>query len=134
MREYKDHNVSLEIATEIFSSRIGRKMGFPLLEVKPFTFNDKYGIVMEYLTEMGHPNLQNIDKLRLAVAFEEWILNVDMKESHVMAKDGKGYIIDHGHALSTWKPTYMIQKIIHERVTKFDIWSKTRTFYQGLRS
>ncbi len=122
MRSYRDHNVSLEMATEIFSSRIGRKMGFPLLEVRGVIYGGKYGLIMDFLPDKADPSVENVEKLREALAFEEWLLNVDMKADHVLAKDGKGYIVDHGHALSTWKPTYFIQRIIHERVTKFDMW------------
>ncbi|MUN28847.1 hypothetical protein [Sulfuracidifex metallicus] len=132
MRGYKDPNVSAELATEIFSSRIGRKMGFPLLEVKVIEFQGKFGILMEYLPEKAHPNLKNINLLRMALAFEEWILNVDMKEDHVLAKDEIGYVIDHGHSLSTWKPTYLLQELLYKRVSRFDMWSTYEHLKEGL--
>lgn len=87
---------------------------------------------MEYLPEKTSEKVINIKDIKRSLAFEEWILNIDLKEEHVLSKDNKGYIIDHGHALTAWKPLYYIVQIIDKRVTRFNLWANEEDFSEGL--
>ncbi|AWR96596.1 hypothetical protein DFR86_02875 [Acidianus sulfidivorans JP7] len=128
----KDVNVAYEIFAELVSSRLGLYMGFPLLELKIGEKNERKGFFMEYLSEKADENVNNIDDLKSALAFEEVILNIDLKEEHVLAKDGKGYIIDHGHSFLAWKPLYYIHQLIDKKVARFNLWSDTDSFLNGV--
>lgn len=128
----KDVNVAYEIFAELASSRLGLYMGFPLLELKIGEKNSQRGFFMEYLPERATEEVSNINELKSALAFEESILNIDLKEEHVLAKDGKGYIVDHGHAFLAWKPLYFIQQIINTKVTRFNLWSDKESFLAGV--
>lgn len=68
----------------------------------------------------------------MSLAFEEWILNIDLKEDHVLSKNGKGFIIDHGHSLSAWKPLYYIIQIIDKKVSRFNLWANEDDFKNGI--
>ncbi|ARM75075.1 hypothetical protein [Acidianus manzaensis] len=128
----KDVNVAYEIFAELVSSRLGSYMGFPLLELKIGEKDGKNGFFMEYLPEKADEKVNNLDELKSALAFEEVILNIDLKEEHVLAKDGKGYIIDHGHSFTAWKPLYYIQEIIDKKVARFNLWADIDSFLVGV--
>ncbi len=87
---------------------------------------------MDYLPEKANQGISNIAEIKKSLAFEEWILNIDLKEEHVLAKENKGYIIDHGHAISAWKPLYYIAQIIDKRVTRFNLWAEEEDFSEGI--
>lgn len=128
----KDVNVGYEIFAELAASRLGLYMGFPLLELKFGEKDSRKGFFMEYLPEKATEEVSNIHELRSALAFEETILNIDLKEEHVLAKDGKGYIVDHGHTFLAWKPLYFIQQIINSKVSRFNLWSDKDSFLLGV--
>ncbi len=134
VKRERDVNVALEVFSELASSRLAHSLSYPLLELQLGEVEGEKGIFMEYLDEKASERVKNIQKVKEALAFEEWILNVDLKEEHVMAKDGLAYIIDHGHALTAWKPLYYIQQIINSRVTRFDLWSDAESFKEGVRN
>jgi hypothetical protein len=118
-----------EIVSELFSSRLGIALGLPVLELKLVG----EGLEMEYLPDSLEVNkISNLKQLQVSLPFEEWLLNIDLKEDHVRAKDGKGYIIDHGHTLLSWKPLYYVMQIIDKPVTRFKLWSDKESFYEGV--
>ncbi|BDC00184.1 hypothetical protein [Saccharolobus caldissimus] len=132
VKKEKDVNIALEIASELFASRLGRILNLPILEISLIKFEGTQGLLMEYLPEKASEKVTNIKDIKRSLAFEEWILNIDLKEEHVLSKDNKGYIIDHGHALTAWKPLYYIVQIIDKRVTRFNLWANEEDFSEGL--
>lgn len=132
VKKEKDVNIALEIASELFASRLGRILNLPILEISLIKFEGIQGLLMEYLPEKASEKVINIKDIKRSLAFEEWILNIDLKEEHVLSKDNKGYIIDHGHALTAWKPLYYIVQIIDKRVTRFNLWANEEDFSEGL--
>lgn len=132
VKKEKDVNIALEIASELFASRLGRILNLPILEISLIKFEGTQGLLMEYLPEKASEKVTNIKDIKRSLTFEEWILNIDLKEGHVLSKDNKGYIIDHGHALTAWKPLYYIVQIIDKRVTRFNLWANEEDFSEGL--
>lgn len=132
VKKEKDVNIALEIASELFASRLGRILNLPILEISLIKFEGIQGLLMEYLPEKASEKVINIKDIKRSLAFEEWILNIDLKEEHVLSKDNRGYIIDHGHALTAWKPLYYIVQIIDKRVTRFNLWANEEDFSEGL--
>jgi len=75
-----------EIVSELFSSRLGIALGLPVLELKLVG----EGLEMEYLPDSLEVNkISNLKQLQVSLPFEEWLLNIDLKEDHVRAKDGE---------------------------------------------
>ncbi|MBW9141890.1 MAG: hypothetical protein K1T65_09470 [Candidatus Aramenus sp.] len=134
VKKEKDVNVALEVFSELASSRLAQRLSYPLLTLELKEVNGEKGIEMEYLGERATRGAKNLQKVKEALAFEEWILNVDLKEEHVLAKDGFAYIIDHGHSLTAWKPLYYVQQIIDSSVTRFNLWSDKESFMEGVRN
>ncbi|EZQ02078.1 MULTISPECIES: hypothetical protein [Acidianus] len=132
VRLYRDPHVAVEIVAELAASRLGSLAGFPVIEVELADLDGRKGIIMEYLPEKATKHSINISEIMEALAFEEVILNVDLKEEHVLAKNGKAYIIDHGHSFNAWKPLYFIQEIVSKRVTRFNLWSDKESFLRGV--
>lgn len=132
-KKERDINVALEIVSELFASRIGKLMGLPILEVSLIKHGDEIGLLMDYLPDKAtEQNIYNLDEIKMSLAFEEWILNIDLKEDHVLSKNGKGFIIDHGHSLSAWKPLYYIIQIIDKKVSRFNLWASEDDFRDGI--
>lgn len=130
----KDINVAIEVFSELSSSKLGRYLGYPILDLEITEKDGEKGFIMEYLPEKAIPTVSNIEKLKEALAFEEWTLNIDLKEDHVLMKDNNAYIIDHGHTLTAWKPLYYIQQVINSKVSRFNLWSDYESFYSGVRN
>ena len=132
IKKYKqdnDINTKYEVIAELFSSRIGKILDMPILEL---TLTEE-GIVMKMLKKKEGKEIRNLDKLKRALPFEEWLLNIDLKEEHVMIdEENNAYIIDHGHTLSAWKPLYYVIEIINKPVTRFKLWSDTDNFKEGV--
>ncbi|MFP3165604.1 MAG: hypothetical protein RXQ76_07155, partial [Acidianus sp.] len=128
----KDVNVAIEVFAELSASRLSKIMGFPLLDLKITEKEGKIGLLMDHLPEKADENVINIDKIRSALAFEEVILNIDLKEEHVLSKEKIAYIIDHGHSFNAWKPLYYIQEIIDKKVSRFNLWSNREKFMEGV--
>ncbi len=132
VKTFRDVNVAIEVFAELSASRISKIMGFPLLDLEVVKKDGKVGMLMDYLPEKADENVINIDKIRSALAFEEVILNIDLKEEHILAKEGVAYIIDHGHSFTAWKPLYYIQEIIDKKVSRFNLWSNWEKFMEGV--
>ncbi|BBL46603.1 MULTISPECIES: hypothetical protein [Metallosphaera] len=129
----KDIHVALEISSEIFSSALGKSLGLPINEVELVKLDDgRYGLSMDRLEEFEGNNVTNLFELGMALPFEEFLLNVDLKREHVLAKDGKGLIIDHGHTLDAWKPLYYVEQILYNPVTRFDLWATRDSLQEGV--
>lgn len=129
----RDIHVALEISSEIFSSALGKSLGLPINEVELVKLDDgRYGLSMDRLEEFEGNNVTNLFELGMALPFEEFLLNVDLKREHVMAKDGKGLIIDHGHTLDAWKPLYYVEQILYNPVTRFDLWATRDSLQEGV--
>ncbi|AWR98958.1 hypothetical protein [Metallosphaera hakonensis] len=129
----KDVHVALEIASELFSSRLGIALGLPINETELMEFEPgKYALSMDRLEEVGGNVVTNIRELGMSLPFEEFLLNIDLKKEHVMMKHGKGYIIDHGHALDAWKPLYYVEQILYSPVTRFNLWATEDTLKEGV--
>jgi hypothetical protein len=132
VKSFKDVNVAIEVFAELSASRLSKIMGFPLLDLKITEKEGKIGLLMDHLPEKADENVVNIDKIRSALAFEEVILNIDLKEEHVISKEKIAYIIDHGHSFNAWKPLYYIQEIIDKKVSRFNLWSNREKFMEGV--
>jgi hypothetical protein len=132
VKSFKDVNVAIEVFAELSASRLSKIMGFPLLDLKITEKEGKIGLLMDHLPEKADENVINIDKIRSALAFEEVILNIDLKEEHVLSKEKIAYIIDHGHSFNAWKPLYYIQEIIDKKVSRFNLWSNREKFMEGV--
>ncbi|MQL55797.1 hypothetical protein [Acidianus ambivalens] len=132
VKSFKDVNVAIEVFAELSASRLSKIMGFPLLDLKITEKEGKIGLLMDHLPEKADENVTNIDKIRSALAFEEVILNIDLKEEHVLSKEKIAYIIDHGHSFNAWKPLYYIQEIIDKKVSRFNLWSNREKFMEGV--
>ncbi|MUM65408.1 hypothetical protein D1867_09185 [Acidianus infernus] len=132
VKSFKDVNVAIEIFAELSASRLSKIMGFPLLDLKITEKEGKIGLLMDHLPEKANESVINIDKIRSALAFEEVILNIDLKEEHVLSKERIAYIIDHGHSFNAWKPLYYIQEIIDKKVSRFNLWSNREKFMEGV--
>ncbi|AEE95116.1 hypothetical protein [Acidianus hospitalis] len=132
VKSFKDVNVAIEVFAELSASRLSKIMGFPLLDLKITEKEGKIGLLMDHLPEKADENAINIDKIRSALAFEEVILNIDLKEEHVLSKEKIAYIIDHGHSFNAWKPLYYIQEIIDKKVSRFNLWSNREKFMEGV--
>ncbi|MCY0882859.1 MAG: hypothetical protein OWQ50_03435 [Acidianus infernus] len=132
VKSFKDVNVAIEIFAELSASRLSKIMGFPLLDLKITEKEGKIGLLMDHLPEKANESVINIDKIRSALAFEEVILNIDLKEEHVLSKERIAYIIDHGHSFNAWKPLYYIQGIIDKKVSRFNLWSNREKFMEGV--
>ncbi len=129
----RDIHVALEISSEIFSSALGKSLGLPINEVELVKLDDgRYGLSMDRLEEFEGNNVTNLFELGMALPFEEFLLNVDLKREHVLAKDGKGLIIDHGHTLDAWKPLYYVEQILYNPVTRFDLWATRDSLQEGV--
>ncbi|MBB5254710.1 hypothetical protein [Sulfurisphaera ohwakuensis] len=132
IKKYKkenDINTKYEVIAELFSSRIGRVLDMPVLEIIP----KEEGLKMKLLQKKSDGKAKNVDKIKRALAFEEWLLNIDLKEEHVMADNNNtAYIIDHGHSLSAWKPLYYVVEIINRPVTRFKLWSDRESYSEGV--
>ncbi|TRM74168.1 hypothetical protein DJ528_10675, partial [Sulfolobus sp. B5] len=102
VKNEKNIHIALEIVSELFASKIAKILNLPILDVTLTKFKNSMGLLMDYLPEKADQRISNIAEIRKSLAFEEWILNIDLKEEHVLAKENKGYIIDHGHAISAW--------------------------------
>ncbi|MCH4814226.1 MAG: hypothetical protein QXY87_02465 [Saccharolobus sp.] len=132
-KKERDINVALEIVSELFASRVGKLLDLPIPEVFLVKYGEETGLLMEYLPDKAsNENLSNLDEIKMSLAFEEWILNIDLKEDHVLSKNGKGFIIDHGHSLSAWKPLYYIIQIIDKKVSRFNLWANEDDFKDGI--
>ncbi|QKR00445.1 hypothetical protein GWK48_08730 [Metallosphaera tengchongensis] len=132
-KKEKDVNIALELSYEIFSSTLGRSLGLPIPEVELVSLdNGDIGLSMDYLGDLKDQEIVNKKELGMSLPFEELLLNVDLKREHVMVKDRKGYIIDHGHVLDAWKPLYYIEDIIWSPVTRFDLWSNPSALREGV--
>ncbi|MEM0363715.1 MAG: hypothetical protein QXH75_07955 [Sulfolobaceae archaeon] len=131
-KKERDINIALEIVSELFTSEIGNILGLPIPKISLVRYNGLLGLLMDYFPEKANEKVSNIKEIKRSLAFEEWILNIDLKEEHVLAKDGKAFIIDHGHALSAWKPLYYISQLIDKRVTRFNLWAEETDFYEGI--
>jgi len=119
-KQDRDINAKYEVIAELFSSRIGKILGMPILELK---LTDE-GLEMKKLRKGGKDEIKNLNKLKKALPFEEWLFNIDLKEEHIMIdEEGIGYIIDHGHTLSAWKPLYYVVEIVNKPVTRFKLWT-----------
>lgn len=128
-KQDRDINAKYEVIAELFSSRIGKILGMPILELK---LTDE-GLEMKKLKKGGKDEIKNLNKLKKALPFEEWLLNIDLKEEHIMIdEEGIGYIIDHGHTLSAWKPLYYVVEIVNKPVTRFKLWSDSESFKEGV--
>jgi hypothetical protein len=132
VKSFKDVNVAIEVFAELSASRLSKIMGFPLLDLKITEKEGEIGLLMDHLPEKADENVINIDKIRSALAFEEVILNIDLKEEHVLSKEKIAYIIDHGHSFNAWKPLYYIQEIIDKKVSRFNLWSNREKFMEGV--
>ncbi|BDC18166.1 hypothetical protein [Acidianus sp. HS-5] len=132
IKSFKDVNIAIEIFAELSASRMSKIMGFPLLELEITEKDGKLGLLMDHLPDKANENVVNIDKIKSALAFEEVILNIDLKEEHVLAKEKVAYIIDHGHSFNAWKPLYYIQEIIDKKVSRFNLWSNWEKFMEGV--
>ncbi|AOL16293.1 hypothetical protein BFU36_05785 [Sulfolobus sp. A20] len=132
VKNEKNIHIALEIVSELFASKIAKILNLPILDVTLTKFKNSMGLLMDYLPEKADQRISNIAEIRKSLAFEEWILNIDLKEEHVLAKENKGYIIDHGHAISAWKPLYYIAQIIDKRVTRFNLWAEEEDFSEGI--
>ncbi|WP_238025414.1 hypothetical protein [Metallosphaera javensis (ex Hofmann et al. 2022)] len=129
----RDVHVALEISSELFSSVLGRSLGLPVNEVELVKLEDgKHALSMDRLEQFEGNNVTNLFELGMALPFEEFLLNVDLKREHVMAKDGKGLIIDHGHALDSWKPLYYVEQILYSPVTRFNLWATQDSLKEGV--
>ncbi len=133
-KKEKDINVAVEVFAELSSSKLGRYLGYPILELEIVEKDGEKGFAMEYLPDKAIPTALNIEKLKEALAFEEWVLNIDLKEDHVLMKNNNAYIIDHGHTLTAWKPLYYIQQIINSKVSRFNLWSDYESFYSSVEN
>ncbi|QXJ27370.1 Uncharacterized protein J5U23_00237 [Saccharolobus shibatae B12] len=132
-KKERDINVALEIVSELFASRVGKLLDLPIPEVFLVKYGEETGLLMEYLPDKAsNENISNLDEIKMSLAFEEWILNIDLKEDHVLSKNGKGFIIDHGHSLSAWKPLYYIIQIIDKKVSRFNLWANEDDFKDGI--
>jgi len=129
-KQENDINTKYEVVAELFSSRIGKLLDVPILELKP---TDE-GIAMKMLKRRGdRKGIRNLEKIKRALPFEEWLLNIDLKEEHVMIdEEDNAYIIDHGHTLSAWKPLYYVVEIVNKPVTRFKLWSDADNFREGV--
>lgn len=129
----KDVHVALEISAELFSSELGKQLGLPINEVELVDLgNEGFALSMDHLEELKEQDIKNYFDLGKTLPFEEFLLNVDLKREHVMMRDGKGYIIDHGHALDAWKPLYYVEQIIQSPVTRFDLWATDDALKEGV--
>jgi hypothetical protein len=129
----RDVNVALEVAAELFSSRVGRKLSLPVPEVYLERIEgDDFALLMDLLEERRGRVPNNVRELGASLPFEEWILNVDLKEEHVMLRGDEGMIVDHGHSLSAWKPLYYIMELNSRPVTRFDLWADESSISEGL--
>lgn len=132
-KEERDVNVALEIASELFSSSVGRDLGLPIPEVHLEKVNgNRFGLVMERLEERAGRLPSNVRELGASLPFEEWILNTDLKEEHVMLNGDRGFIIDHGHSLSAWKPLYYIMELNSKPVARFNLWADESSIKEGV--
>ncbi|QGA67952.1 hypothetical protein [Sulfolobus sp. E11-6] len=132
-KKERDINVALEIVSELFASKVGKLLDLPIPEVFLIKYREETGLLMDYLPDKASKeNINNLDKIKISLAFEEWILNIDLKEDHILSKNGKGFIIDHGHALSAWKPLYYIIQIIDKKVSRFSLWATEDDFKDGI--
>jgi hypothetical protein len=133
VKKERDINVALEIVSELFASKVGKLLGLPIPEVFLIEYGEETGLLMDYLPDKASKeNISNLDEIKMSLAFEEWILNIDLKEDHVLSKNGKGFIIDHGHSLSAWKPLYYIIQIIDKKVSRFNLWANEDDFKNGI--
>ncbi len=133
VKKERDINVALEIVSELFASKVGKLLGLPIPEVFLIEYGEETGLLMDYLPDKASKeNISNLDEIKMSLAFEEWILNIDLKEDHVLSKNGKGFIIDHGHSLSAWKPLYYIIQIIDKKVSRFNLWANEDDFRNGI--
>ncbi|BFH72877.1 hypothetical protein SJAV_08210 [Sulfurisphaera javensis] len=132
IKKYKqdnDINTKYEVIAELFSSRIGKILDMPVLEVTA----KNEGMIMKQLEKKSNGNVKNLKKIKRALPFEEWLLNIDLKEEHVMDdEENNAYIIDHGHTLSAWKPLYYVVEIINKPVTRFKLWSDLESYKEGV--
>lgn len=123
----------MEIVSELFASKVGKLLDLPIPEVFLIEYGEETGLLMDYLPDKASKeNISNLDEIKMSLAFEEWILNIDLKEDHVLSKNGKGFIIDHGHSLSAWKPLYYIIQIIDKKVSRFNLWANEDDFKNGI--
>ncbi|AAY79651.1 hypothetical protein [Sulfolobus acidocaldarius] len=127
-KEENDIHSKYEVISELFASRIGRVLGMPVLDLEVTS----EGIMMDYLPDRATFEVKNLKELKRALAFEEWLLNIDLKEDHILSKNNYGYIIDHGHVLLAWKPLYYVQEILHKPVTRFKLWSDKESYLEGV--
>lgn len=131
IKKYKqenDINTKYEIIAELFSSRVGKMLNMPVLEV----IAKDEGLVMKLLSKRSEGFPINIKEIKRALAFEEWLLNIDLKEEHIMEDNMHYYIIDHGHTLSAWKPLYYVLEILNKPVTRFKLWSDFDSYKEGV--
>lgn len=131
IKKYKqedDINAKYEVIAELFSSRIGKILDMPVLDLIP----KEEGLAMMHL-RTREERVKNLEKIKRALPFEEWLLNIDLKEDHIMVdEDGNGYIIDHGHTLSAYKPLYYVFNILDRSVTRFKLWSDIMSYKEGV--
>ena len=130
-KEEDEVHGTYELFSELFVSRLGNVLGIPVLEVS-LTHE---GLVMEYLPRkvLSPSDIRNLAQIKKALPFEEWVLNIDLKQDHIMAdEEDNGYIIDHGHSLLSWKPLYYVYEIINKPVTRFNLWSDEYHFKEGV--
>ncbi|WP_338599412.1 hypothetical protein V6M85_09885 [Sulfolobus tengchongensis] len=131
-KKEKDINVALEIVSELFASKIGNILSLPIPQISLVRYGETIGLLMDYFPDKSTKNISNLGEIKRSLAFEEWILNIDLKEEHVLSKESKGFIIDHGHSLSAWKPLYYIVQILDKRVSRFDLWANEEDFRDGI--
>ncbi|BCU69581.1 hypothetical protein [Stygiolobus caldivivus] len=120
-----------ELFSEVFVSRLGKSLGLPVLEVR--LSHD--GLRMKYLAKKVEDvnSVRNPAQLKRSLPFEEWVLNIDLKQEHVMADEGgNAFIIDHGHSLFSWKPLYYVYEVIGKPVTRFKLWSDDAHYREGV--
>ena len=120
-----------EFFSEVFASRMGKELGLPVLDIRV----TEEGLKMKRLSRSVRDvnDVKNSSQVKKTLPFEEWILNIDLKEDHVMVdEEGYAFVIDHGHSLLAWKPLYYVYEIIGKSVTRFKLWSDKAHYREGV--
>lgn len=107
-----NRNEWLDLTCEMICTWLSKLLKVPIPVAIVMLLSVGVGLVSPYvdaapLNGVVPSSVINADKIQVALAFEEWVMNQDDKPSHFLLHQVNGnyefFIIDHGHTLIAWR-------------------------------